>query len=274
MVNRERRVLICGAMFSPNLLAAFSVVLALVAGDATPPEKVLSGSEEAVIWIVSKRPRVKVETHNGFIFHLDFATHGALSLANICANLHTEPKGVTLSLDPVKGLLSVDYDNAAKELRVLMGSGAAVVCKLSLPLTAPTTRVLLRQRDQLALYAIPLDGSRVTPVWFGAVDYVVHFRNADQYELCRDLKIAMGGRELSLEKLRAGIALDALDEIADVTVSGTNPAGASFKHHYTFDYEVIAKSLDQAYTKFLRFAGNADADAPAEAAKPTLEKTE
>jgi hypothetical protein len=261
-------------MFPPNLLAAFSFALALVAGEATPPEKVMSGSDEAVIWVVSKRPRVKVETHDGFVFHLDFATHGALSLANVCANLHTEPKGVTLSFDPVKGLLSVDYDNTAKELRVLMGSGSAVVCKVPLPLTLPTTRILLRQRDQLALYAISQDGSRVAPVWLGTLDYVVRFRNADQYELCRDLKITMGKRELPLEKFRAGIELDALDEIGDCVVTGTSPAGALFKHRYTFDYATIEDSLDRAYTKFLHFAGNADADASTPSATPTPEKTE
>jgi hypothetical protein len=261
-------------MFPPNLLTFFSFALALVAVDATPPEKVMSGSDEAVIWIVNKRPRVKVETHDGFVFHLDFATHGALSLANICANLHTEPKGVTLSFEPLKGVLSVDYDNTAKELRVLMGSGPAVVCKVALPLTAPTTRVLLRQRDQLALYAIPQDGSRVAPVWLGTVDYVVRFRNADQYELGHDLKIAMGGRELSLEKLRAGIELGALDEIADLTITGASPTGALFKHRYTFDYAAVEEALDRAYTKFLHFAGNADVDSPAPATTPKLEKAE
>lgn len=221
-----------------------------------PAEKTWNGSDEAIIWVVSKKPRVKIETHRGFTFHLDFAAHGALSLAHVCESLHTEPKGLTLSFNPSDGLLSVDYDRDAKELRVLLRGSSKPLCKVSLQLAQPATRVLLRQRNQLALYAISQDGSHTTLVWLGTLGYVIQFRNAAQYELCRDLKIAMGRREVSFNDFRQGIKMEALDEIADVTVSGTSPGGVQFIHSYTFDYPAVEKLLDMAFTIFLRVAGN------------------
>ena len=216
----------------------------------------LKGADETEIWIESKKPRVKIETHRGFVFNVDFATHGAMSLANICANLNTKPKGLTLSFDPSAGMLSVDYDKETGTLRVLMGMQHTPVCSVPLPLAVTTTRVLLRQREQLALYAIPQNGEHVTLVWLGTVGNVLVFRNAAQYDLCGDLKISMGKRDIPLDEFRKGIKLTALEQIGDVTVAGTNTAGETFRHRYTIDYYEIQKRTDGVYLNFLRAAGN------------------
>ncbi|MGB8355051.1 MAG: hypothetical protein WCD79_14235 [Chthoniobacteraceae bacterium] len=244
-------------MIFPSLLAVFNLVLSTTGSmpDA-PAEKVLKGVDEAEIWIVSKKPRVKIETHRGFTFNIDFATHGALSLTNLCLDLNTQPKGLTLSFDPGAGMLAVDYDKEKGALRVLFGTGHTPVCSIPLPLTVATTRVLLRQREQLALYAIPQNGEHVTLVWLGTVSDVLVFRNASQYDLCSNLKIAMGKRDIPLEEFRKGIKMTAMDQIEDVTVTGTNPAGGTFVHRYAFDYAEIQKRADVAYVNFLRAAGN------------------
>src|ERR1700677_3897765 len=130
-------------------------------------EKTLTGSDEAAIWVVSKKPRVKVETHQGVGFDVDFATHGVLCLTHISAELNTEPRGITLSFNPADGMLSADYDKDAKELPIFMHGGREPLCKLPVKLSGATTRVLLRQREQLALFAIPADGSHATLVWLG-----------------------------------------------------------------------------------------------------------
>jgi len=241
-------------MILPSLLAAFNLVLSTGPVADAPSEKVLKGMDEAEIWVLSKKPRVKIETHRGFTFNIDFATHGAMSLANMCADLNTQPKGLTLSFDPAAKMLAVDYDNEKKAMRVLMGS--TPVCSVPLPLTVTTTRVLLRQREQLALYAIPQNGEHVTLVWLGTVGYELQFRNAAQYELCNNVKITMGKREIPAEEFGKGIKLTALDQIEDVIVAGTNPAGETFRHRYTFDYAEIRKRADGAYVNFLRAAGN------------------
>jgi len=243
-------------MIIPSLLAAFNLVLSTGSVPDAPSEKVLKGADEAEIWIESKKPRVKIETHRGFVFNIDFATHGAISLANLCANLNTKPKGLTLSFDPAAGMLSVDYDKEAGALRVLLGMQQTPICSVPLPLTVTTTRVLLRQREQLALYAIPQNGEHVTQVWLGTVGYMLQFRNASQYDLCSNLKISMGKRDIPPDEFRKGIKMTALDQIEDVTVAGTNPAGETFSHRYTFDYEEIQKREDIAYVNFLRAAGN------------------
>ena len=244
-------------MIFPSLLAAFNLVLSTTGSmpDA-PAEKVLKGADEAEIWIVSKKPRVKIETHRGFTFNIDFATHGAMSLANLCLDLNTQPKGLTLSFDPGAGMLAVDYDKEKGALRVLFGTEHTPVCSVPLPLTVVTTRVLLRQREQLALYAIPQNGEHMTLVWLGTVSDVLVFRNASQYDLCSNLKIAMGKRDIPLEEFRKGIKMTAMDQIEDVTVTGTNPAGETFVHRYAFDYAEIQKRADVAYLNFLRAAGN------------------
>jgi|GEM_PF-2350209 len=243
-------------LFTP-LLAAINLVLSTnVSGPGAPAEKVLDGAGETVIWIVSKKPRVKIETHQGFTFNVDFATHGVLCLAHVCADLKTEPKGLTLSFDPEGGMLSTDYDKQAKEFRVLLGKGKAPLCKIPLPLTMPATRVLLRQREQLALYAIPQSGDGVTLVWLGTVGYRLEFRNASQYDLCTGLKITMGKREVPADEFRKGIKMTALDQIEDVVVDGVNPAGAPFRHRYTLDYAAVQKRADAAYVNLLRAAGN------------------
>lgn len=240
-----------------RMFAAIHLILSIGASgpDATV-EKQWKGMDEATIGVVTKNPRVTINTKQGFVFHLDFATHGALCLAHICAELKTEPRGLTLSLNPDGGMLSVDYDKDAKEARVFLRSGKTPVCKLPLPLSFVTTRLLLRQREQIALYAIPQDGSHVTLVWLGTVGYVINFRNAAQYELCRDLKITMGKRDLTFDEFRKGVAMPALDKIGDVTVSGIDPSGKPFLHHYTFDYAETSKRLDEAYAGFLKAAGN------------------
>lgn len=246
-----------GTMILPSLLAVFNLVLSTTGSmpDA-PAEKVLKGGDEAEIWIVSKKPRVKIETHRGFTFNIDFATHGALSLANLCLDLNTQPKGLTLSFDPGAAMLAVDYDKEKGALRVLFGTGHTPVSSVPLPLTVATTRVLFRQREQLALYAIPQNGEHVTLVWLGTVSDILVFRNASQYDLCSNLKISMGKRDITLDEFRKGIKLTAMDQIEDVTVTGTNPAGETFAHRYAFDYAEIQKRADGAYMNFLRAAGN------------------
>lgn len=262
--------LILGLLLS-HLVLATSASLA-----DSVQEKTWSGPDEAVLTVRSKQPKVTITTNNdGIVFRLDFATHGALSLANVCAHMRTEPKDFTLSFEPKASMVSVDYDKDKKEMRVFLhGSPGSPIGKLPLELSeSRATRVLLRQRDQLALFAVPPDGSHVTLVWLGVVDYQIALRNAAQYELCRDLKITMGKRELSLEKLRDGIPFDTLDEAADVTVTGVSPAGESFAHRYTFDYAALDKLLERAYTHFLQFVrtGAADKKASAENSKPSAE---
>ena len=212
--------------------------------------KTLQGMDEAMIWVMSKSPRVKVETSRGVSFNLDFATHSVLCLTHISAELNTEPKGMTLSFNPTDGMLSASYDKDAQALEIFLRSGKEPLAKLPLKPSAVTTRVLLRQREQLALFAVPPDGSHATLVWLGRVSYVLTFRNAGQYELCRDLKITMGKREIPEDEFRSGIKLDALDQIGDVVITGTSPAGEAFKHSYTFDYKTVSKLVDGAYGSF------------------------
>jgi hypothetical protein len=193
-----------------RLLAAIHLVLITQAPvHKAPAAKTLAGSDEAMIWVMSRKPRVKVEAARGVSFDLDFATHGALSLAHITAELSTEPKGFTLSFSPSDGVLTAAYNKDAKELQIFLRGGKDPLCKLPLKLSAVTTRVLLRQREQLALFAVPPDGSHATLAWQGRVSYLVVFRNASQYELCRDLKITMGKREITADEFRTGIKLDA-----------------------------------------------------------------
>ena len=235
--------------------------------------KTLQGSDEAMIWIMSKKPRVKVETSLGVSFNLDFATHSALCLTHISAELNTEPKGLTLSFNPTDGQLTANYDKEAGALEIFLRTGKDPLAKLPVKLSTVTTRVLLRQREQLALFAIPPDGSHTTLVWLGKVNYTVVFRNAGQYELCKDLKITMGNRDISLDEFRSGIALDALDQIADVVVTGTSPSGEQFKHDYTFDYKAVTKMVDGAFGSFMKAAGNSSTGEEASAKQPSAETT-
>lgn len=239
-----------------------------------PGEKTLEGMDEAMLWVMTKNPRVKVETSHGVSFNIDFATHSVLCLTHISAELNTEPKGLTLSFSPTDGLLSASYDKDAKALEIFLRSGKEPLAKLPLKLAAVTTRVLLRQREQLALFAVPPDGSHATLVWLGRVSYVLNFRNAQQYELCHGLKITMGKREIPEDEFRSGIKLDALDEIADVVVTGTSPAGEPFKHDYTFDYKMVTKLVDGAYGSFMKAAGNPTTEQESAAKPPPLEMTQ
>ncbi len=216
----------------------------------------MAGSDEAMIWVMSKTPRVKIETHRGVGFNIDFATHSAMCLAHISAELSTEPRGITLSFNPTNGVLSASYDKDKKEFQIFMNGGKEPVSEFPLKLYAATTRVLLRQREQLALFAIPPDGSHVTLVWLGGVSYVISFRNASQYELCKDVKITMGKKEITMGEFRQGIKLNGLDEIGDVVVTGSSPAGGQFKHRYTFDYKAVTGLVDAAYGSFMKAAGN------------------
>jgi hypothetical protein len=259
----------------PSASPAAAAASPAAAPAAAAPEKVFAGSEEATVWITSKKPRVKIETHRGFTFNLDFATHGALSLAHLCAALETQPKGLTLPFDPAANCLSVAYDTEAKELQVLLRGGKTPISKFSFPLTGSTMRVLLRQRNQLALFVIPPDGKNVVLAWLGGVDYVFEFRNAAQYELCHDLKITMGGKEISQNEFRKGIKLGSPDEIDDVTVTGTNPAGEPFRHRYAFNGAEVEKHAQEAFTIFLKAAGSTPLDDDGEtAALPIPDPTE
>jgi hypothetical protein len=236
-----------------------------------PAAKTMSGADEAMIWITSKNPRVKVETGRGVSFNIDFPTHAALCLTHISAELNTEPKGLTLSFNPTDGPLTVSYDKDAQALEIFLRSGKEPLARLPFKLSTVTTRVLLRQREQLALFAVPPDGSHATLVWLGRVSYLVTFRNAAQYELCRDLKITMGKRRISADEFRGGIKLDALDEISDVVVSGVSPAGEPFEHRYTFDYKDVTRMVDGAYGSFMKAAGNQTAGEEAAEKPPPLE---
>lgn len=237
--------------------------------------KTLQGMDEAMLWVMSKNPRVKVETSHGVSFNLDFATHSVLCLTHISAELNTEPKGLTLSFNPTDGPLTATYDKDAKALEIfLRPGGKEPLAKLPLKPSSVTTRVLLRQREQLALFAVPPDGSQATLVWLGRVSYVLSFRNASQYELCSDLKITMGKREIPEEEFRSGIKMDALDEIADVVVTGKSPAGGKFKHNYTFDYKTVTKLVDGAYGSFMKAAGNPTTEQESAAKPPPIEMTQ
>jgi hypothetical protein len=221
-----------------------------------PAEKVLAGSDEAMIWVVSPNPRVKIETHRGVSFNIDFATHSAMCLAQLSAELSTEPRGITLSFNPTNGILSTGYDKDTKQFQIFMNGGKEPISRFPLKLYPAATRVLLRQREQLALFAIPPDGGHVTLVWLGGVSYIVTFRNAAQYELCKDVKITMGKKEITQDQFRRGIKLNALDEIGDVVVTGSSPSGELFKHRYTLDYKAVTRLVDGAYGSFMKVAGN------------------
>lgn len=226
---------------------------------ATPSarkEREWTGTNEATITIHSNKPLFRIDTHEGVVFHLNYGAEGALCLANIYSNLHTEPKGISLSFSPSNGVLVAAYDKEARALCIyLHKAGGKPLVSLPLPLSNTTTRYLLQQRNQLALYAIPADGSCATLVWFDTVDYIVNLRNADRYELCRDLKITMGNQELSLDTLRSGIKMDALDEIADIKVTGTSPEGEPFDHLYKFNYPDLERVITDAYIRFLHVVG-------------------
>ncbi|HWB59642.1 MAG TPA: hypothetical protein VG733_09120 [Chthoniobacteraceae bacterium] len=262
---------------SPTPAPAVAAATPAVAAATPPPKdngKTLSGIDEAMIWVTSKTPRIKVETARGVSFNIDFATHSALCLSHISAELNTEPRGLTLSFNPTDGLLRASYDKEAKALDIFLRSSKEPLCTLPLKPSTVTTRVLLRQRQQLALFAVPPDGSQATLVWLGTVSYVLNFRNAGQYELCKDLKITMGKRDIPLEEFRSGIKIDALDEIADVVVTGRSPAGEAFKHSYTFDYKDVTKLVDGAYGSFMKAAGNPTTDDEAAAKQPPVQFTQ
>ena len=264
-----------GTMSFAGILALIHLIaFTQVPVHTEPTGKTLSGTDEAMIWVTSKKPRVKVETARGVSFNIDFATHSALCLTHISAELNTEPKGLTLSFAPADGMLSASYDKDAKALEIFLRNGKDPLAKLDLKPTNVTTRVLLRQREQLALFAVPPDGSHATLVWLGRVYYLVVFRNAGQYELCKDLKIMMGKREISADEFRTGIKLGALDEIADVVVTGTSPAGAPFQHRYTFDYKTVTKMVDSAYGSFMKEAGNPSTEEESADKQPPVEFTQ
>ncbi len=84
----------------------------------------------------------------------------------------------------------------------------------------------------------------------------------------------MGKREISADEFRSGIKLDALDQIADVVVTGTSPAGTPFTHRYTFDYKAVTKMVDSAYGSFMKAAGNPSTEDESADKQPPIEFTQ
>lgn len=201
--------------------------------------------------IQSKYPQMRGNLHEGISFHLDFQTQGALSLSHVIAALSTNPAGVTLSFKEPGGLLYPRYNADARSLEIFWRDHEKPVSKIEMPNKPPNARLALRQRDQIAFYVIP-DKGDPAQFWLTRVDYIIRFRNAEQYKLCKDLKILMGEkRDLTFEELSRGVKLDCLDEIADITVTGFAPAGGSFTHRYKFDFETWDKKVDAAYSHLL-----------------------
>jgi hypothetical protein len=232
-------------------------------------EKVFAGMDEATVTVQSERPKLRADTQNGVILSLDFQTHAILSLADVVAGIATEPRNVTLSFKQPGSILYPGYNGATQELEVFWRGHESPLLKTKAPRGDGVVRVALRQRDQLALFVIPEKGDAVL-VSLARVDYVITLRNAAQYELCKELKIALGEkRALSLDELKRGVKLDCLDEAADITVNGRDPMGEPFAHRYTFDFETLNKKLDDAYRQLSRNAHRSGA-APVSGTPPPV----
>ncbi len=195
--------------------------------------------------------QMKAELGNGFIFDLDFQTIGALVMADVSAGLTVKPAGLVLPFDGPKPMLVPKYDAAAKTLEIRLGTGGTL-SSTRLELRADrATRVCLRQRNQVALFVIPPDGSSCTLAWCGRLAYRLRLMDAERYRLCRDVSVAMGTRELKVQDLVDGLKVEGLDELADIVVKGRTPLGKAFEHRYKADGEKLADAVGQVMDRFL-----------------------
>lgn len=206
--------------------------------------------EQFALTVLAPVSQMQANMKTGVRLEFDMQTVGALVMSDSLAELNVQPAGLTLPFGGPKPGLELKYDAAAKRLMILM-NGSPCVQPSPLELRADrATRLCIRQRDQLALYAIPPDGSACVLAWCGRFDYRIRLMVADRYRLCRDVSVKMKGRAMKAEELSAGVTVDALDEIGDIVVSGKSPLGAPFEHCYKVDLAKLGQAVGQSLELF------------------------
>lgn len=215
----------------------------------TAEKRTMPLADHFSLMVLAPVSQMRADMKNGVLLDLDMPTIGALTMADACAALSLRPPGMTLPFDAAHPVLSLKYNAAAKKLEILFNGSPISATALELQ-PDRVTRLCLRQRDQLALFAITPDGSTCTLVWCGRVDYRIRLGDAERYRLCRDVSVKMGERVLKLQELSEGLTVDALDELGDIVVSGTSPLGRPFEHRYQADTAKLEQAAGQSLELF------------------------
>lgn len=222
------------------------LVLAGRAGAGYPVQATFPASPSAQLRVIFGAGGREVLLPGQVTFVLDAAAAGLFLQAEAQIGLNTEPPGLSLPLAPPNPLLTLHYDPALRLLRVVLAQEELTTLGLD-----PGDRVLplpflLRHREQFALYSISMQGGPATLVSLCRARYQLRLQLQRDYQLCSQLAIHLGERELSLAELQEGIGVEALDELADVVVAGTDPPGQPFVHTYQLDHRQLAKRVNDA----------------------------
>lgn len=215
---------------------------------AQEKEKTFDGWKEAVIWISRPSSNIQASAKGSpFAFDLDFAMQGALALADRSISLSTQPKGLRLGLEEPNPMLVVRTGAGELKFALAGDSKAQITNSIKIDEGKVPFKLLVRQLDQVALYAISPDLKNVLQVWCGKVDYKIKLRSADIYELCENVEVRVGERKFEAKDLPGGLVLDHLDELGDIVIKGLDPQKKPFLHRYTFDATSVEPRLNEAF---------------------------
>jgi hypothetical protein len=225
-------------------------LLALLAGRVRgqePKRETVEASNSAFLTLRVGKAGRSVQLPGKVRFVLDGAAVGAFLQTQADATMRTQPLGVTLSFAPPKPLLSVAYDAVIQKVQVMMRESIVSTVPVELKERRMPLLLMLRQRDQLALFAVPATGGDALLLSLRSADYELRVPAIRDYGLCKNLSLRMGERELTMDEFRKGIALDCLDEVQDVVIAGSDPQGKPFEHAYGLAHGKLLDRLENCY---------------------------
>ncbi|GEM_PF-4401153 len=188
-----------------------------------------------------------------FKFLLSSGAAGAVLLSHFHFFLKTQPKGLSLSMDPEKPMISPTYDAESGKLKVMFNK-TSVIEKIDIDLPAQgIVRFSMRQRDQMGFYVLSADRKELVQVWLGSFDYILQVPEFGQYKLCKDLTYDLGKKVLKQDDVENGIKVDALDDFETITVKGVNPLGKEFTHRYKVDNDVLETRMEECFRHLFRY---------------------
>ena len=216
-------------------------------GGQEPRRETVEVSESAVLTLRVGKTGRGVQLPGKVRFVLDGDAVGVFLQTQAGATMRTQPLGLTLSFAPPKPLLGVAYDAVIQKVQVMMRESVVSTVPVELKERRMPLLLMLRQRDQLALFAVPVTGGDALLVSLRFADYGLRVPAIRDYGLCKNLSLRMGERELTMEEFRKGIALDCLDEAKDIVITGNDPQGTPFEHTYGLAHGKLLDRLENCY---------------------------
>jgi len=227
-------------------LSLLAVLAARVPGQE-PKRETVEVPKSAVLTVRVGKAGLGVQLPGKVRFVLDGDAVGAFLQTQADATMRTQPLGLTLSFAPPEPLLGVAYDAVIQKVQVMMRESVVSTVPVELEARWMPLLLMLRQRDQLALFAVPVTGGDALLVSLRSADYELRVPAIRDYGLCKGLSLRMGERELTLEEFRKGIALDCLDEAKDIVIAGSDPQGKPFEHTYGLAHGKLLDRLENCY---------------------------